>query len=148
MHLELLLLKLFRKKIVVTFQGSDARQSDYCKENYEFTYFNHPYYTDQPNFDKQKRQKIAIFNKYADLIYTTNPDLMNILPKRSKFRPYTKLDFRYITPAYSELSSGETIRIIYAVALEKSGKLTVLLFVFLFQIFLINVRQKWIVTKT
>lgn len=40
MSIELRILKLLKKKIVVTFQGSDGRQPDFCVENYKFTYFN------------------------------------------------------------------------------------------------------------
>lgn len=116
MNFELSILKLLRKKIVVTFQGSDARQADYCKENYKYTYFNHPYFKKRYNKkeDINKRYKIAIFDKYADLIYTTNPDLKNVLPDRTIFRPYTKLDFRLIKPVYKEYNTVRPIVIVHA----------------------------------
>lgn len=114
MHLELSILKIFRKKIVVTFQGSDSRQADFCRKNYEITYFNNEYYDKLILYDQNKRKKIEIFNKYADLIYTINPDLMNVLPKRTCFRPYTKLDYRTINPVYSSYEHGEKIIICHA----------------------------------
>lgn len=116
MNIELLILKLLRKKIVVTFQGSDARQANYCKENYEFTYFNHSYFQDRNSKkeDNNKRKKIAIFDKYADLMYTTNPDLKNVLPNRTIFRPYTKLNFRLIKPVYMEYKTVRPFVIIHA----------------------------------
>lgn len=114
MNFELFLLKLLRKKIVVTFQGSDARQADYCKENYEFTYFNHPFYSNFETLDEKKRIKISIFDRFADLIYTTNPDLKNVLPDRTVFRPYTKLDFRSIIPVYMKYNIEKPTVIIHA----------------------------------
>jgi len=115
MHLELIFLKIIGKKIVVTFQGSDARQMDYCLKNYKYTYFNNVFYKKRPkNMDKRIRQKIEIFDKYADLIYTTNPDLKNVLPFRTKFRPYTKIDITSIKPFYSDYLSLEPLRILHA----------------------------------
>lgn len=114
MHVELSILKITKKKIFVTFQGSDSRQADYCKKNYKITYFNNKYYNSAKFLDKNKRKKIEIFNKYADVIYTINPDLINVLPKRTKFRPYTKLDYRNIKPVYSKYDNEDKIIICHA----------------------------------
>jgi len=89
---DLPILKFFKKKIVVTFFGDDARQKDYCVNNYKYTFareVKEGYYLQ--HLDDNKKLKINRFNKYADEIYYTNPDLMNFLPSRSKFLPYTSI---------------------------------------------------------
>ena len=35
-----------------------------------------------------------MFAKYADLIYTLNPDLCHVLPARAQFLPYAHVDLR------------------------------------------------------
>ena len=88
-HLDMAILKKFRKGIVITYQGSDVRQIDYCVKHYEIS----PYSQEDISYaDNIKREKVKIANKYADRIYALNPDLLNVLPERSEFRPYSKLD--------------------------------------------------------
>lgn len=112
MHAELLILKIFRKKIVVTYQGDDARQKDYCLEHHQYTYFRDESFMKKESNDHRKRVRIAIFDKYADLIYTLNPDLLSVLPKRTKFRAYTQLDIVNTLPVYTD--NYEKLKIIHA----------------------------------
>ena len=92
---DLPLLKMMGKGIVVTYQGDDARQSDFCLANFE----NSPagevelgYYS--PELDAHKRYRIASFAKYADRIYALNPDLLHVLPNQAQFLPYSHVDLR------------------------------------------------------
>ncbi len=86
------LLKFFNKKIVVTFQGDDIRQGDYCRNNFEITFATHVsqnYYTHRS--DLIKRRKVAKFNKFADRVYSLNPDLLYLLDSSAKFLPYSHI---------------------------------------------------------
>ena len=88
-------LKRAGKGIVVTFQGDDARQGDYCRTHFRI----HPadevepgYY--HPDVDSHKRKRIARFDAFADRIYSVNPDLLHVLPDRASFVPYASVDPR------------------------------------------------------
>lgn len=81
------------KGILVTFQGDDVRQGDYCLRNFRIStaHFVEPdYYTTRS--DVAKRKLITKFDQYADFIYYLNPDLGYILPERAKFMPYAHVD--------------------------------------------------------
>lgn len=81
------LFKALGKKIFVTYQGDDARQGDYCRKNFAINFA-----TEDDAFslaaDESRRRKIAVFDRYADGIYSLNPDLLHVLPERAKFIPY------------------------------------------------------------
>jgi glycosyltransferase involved in cell wall biosynthesis len=98
-------LKRAGKKIVVTYQGDDARQGDFCRAAFEISpaaEVEPGYYTAES--DERKRHSIARFERYADRIYALNPDLMHVLPPRAEFLPYANVDLREWTPsALSEL---------------------------------------------
>lgn len=75
------------KRIVVTFQGSDARQArvggrlvDAVPERFT------------PELDAARRQTIAAFDRYAHAIFFLNPDLADVLPERGVFLPYASVD--------------------------------------------------------
>lgn len=90
------------KAIFVTFQGDDARQGDYCRRNYSIHFANEVgpgYYSDTT--DGWKRERIKVFNKYADVIYAVNPDLLHVLPKKAKFLPYSGVDLNVWRPVWS-----------------------------------------------
>ena len=86
---DLPLLKGRGKGIAVTYQGNDARQGDYCRANFSISPAGaeaaHHY---SPDSDAMKRERIAVFEEYADRIYALNPDLLHVLPKRAQFLPY------------------------------------------------------------
>lgn len=84
------------KGIVVTYQGSDARQRDYCLANHEITFVGDVY---SANADAPKRRRIAKFGRYADRIYALNPDLISMVP-RAEFVPYANVDPRGWEPVY------------------------------------------------
>lgn len=100
---DLRIAKLLRKVVAVTYQGDDARQADYCKKNYPIHFVHEVsknYYSEKA--ERLKRKRIKTFDKYADLIYAVNPDLMNVLPKRTKFMPYASVDPKLWTPVWSD----------------------------------------------
>ena len=104
--------KFFRKAnkvIAVTYQGGDSRQADYCLKNYETTFYTEDIVKAEKANDEMKRFRISFFDRYADLIYSTNPDLLNILPERAKFRPYTKLQPDEWEPCYSDYKKEKTV---------------------------------------
>jgi len=90
--IDLTYLKKKNKGIFVTFQGSDARIASYCVQNHEITYFNENDVLKGKRNERLKLRRIKKFDAYADGLYTTNPDLLSILPERTKFRPYTKIN--------------------------------------------------------
>lgn len=112
---DLCLLKIFRKGIVVTFQGDDARQRDYCKEHFEVTFVNdvpENYYS--PSNESFKKWKITMFEKYADRIYALNPDLLYVLPKKAQFLPYGHVNIDEWQPNYLEGLEKRSILVVHA----------------------------------
>jgi hypothetical protein len=90
---DLALLKRAGKGIIVTFQGDDARQGDVLRTYAEWDpalEAGPGYYS--PASDAHKRWRIAEVDKYADIIYALNPDLLRVLPARAKFMPYANVD--------------------------------------------------------
>lgn len=81
---------LLRKKVIaVTYQGDDARQGDISLKLFPFSIANEVednYYSEYS--DKRKKRRIELFDRYADLIYALNPDLLHVLPSRAVFMPY------------------------------------------------------------
>lgn len=105
-------LKYFKNKgkvIAVTFQGSDARQARYCVDNYETTFYTEKDAFEQKEDDERRAFRIKFYDENADLIYAINPDLMNVLPARAKFRPYTKLQPEEWVPHYSNYQKERTV---------------------------------------
>lgn len=75
------------KRIVVTFQGSDARQARVGGRLVEavperFT----------PELDLARQRTIAAFDRYGHAIFFLNPDLADVLPERAMFLPYASVD--------------------------------------------------------
>ena len=75
------------RRIVVTFQGDDARQAsvggrlvDAVPERYT------------PELDAIRRRTIAAFDRHAEEIFFLNPDLADVLPARATFLPYASVD--------------------------------------------------------
>lgn len=94
---------LKHKVIAVTFQGDDARQGDYCRRNFDISIANElgdEYYP--PVADALTRERIAKFDRDADLIYAVNPDLLWVLPQRARFVPYAHLDIQEWQPVDKE----------------------------------------------
>lgn len=91
------------KVVAVTFQGDDARQGDFCREHFPVHFVREVdarYY--RPGTDEFKRERIARFERYADLVYSVNPDLMHVLPGKAQFMPYASVDPRIWKPAFAQ----------------------------------------------
>ena len=84
---DLPLLHLLGKRIVVTFQGDDARQA---KVGGKLVRAVPERYT--PELDAARRRTIAAFDRYAEAIFFLNPDLADVLPERASFLPYASVD--------------------------------------------------------
>lgn len=113
---DLHLLKRAGKGIVVTFQGDDARQGDFCRAHYRITFADEvegDYYA--PGSDAQKRWNIRTFDRFADRIYAVNPDLLRVLPPRAEFLPYSHVDLEEwkSLPALGQ-RPGHRLRILHA----------------------------------
>jgi glycosyltransferase involved in cell wall biosynthesis len=99
---DLPVLKAMGKGIVVTFQGDDARQGDYCAAHFAINAVNEVepgYYTGAA--DAHRRHRIAQIARYADRIYALNPDLLHVLPRQAQFLPYASVDPRQWQPSIS-----------------------------------------------
>lgn len=96
---DLWILKKLGKTIYVTYQGDDARQKDYCLQHFKITFMKYvPKNYNLPGSDEYKRWSISQFDKYADEIFSVNPDLLNVLPASAKFIPYTNIDIQEWIP--------------------------------------------------
>lgn len=98
-QVDLPLLRRAGKAIFVTFQGDDARQGDVSAQfpvNGAVEAGPAHY---SPASDRDKRRRIARFDRHADGIYALNPDLLRVLPARAEFLPYANLDPRAWQPA-------------------------------------------------
>lgn len=112
---DLPLLKRAGKGIVVTFQGDDIRQGDYCREHFPIHFANEvhaDYYP--PEVDPLKRRWIETFDRYADRIYTVALDLGHVLPPRAQFLPYCHVDFRDWQPVYPTTPAGGKLTVMHA----------------------------------
>lgn len=86
---DLQLLRRLGRRIVVTFQGDDARQAvvggllvEAVPEHYT------------PELDAARQRTIQAFDRYAHAIFYLNPDLAQVLPERASFLPYASVDPR------------------------------------------------------
>lgn len=115
-HLDLCLLKLFGKKVFMTYQGCDVRQrtksmsetvsackSDECSHGWC-----------SARTDAIRRRNISKVCRYADKVFCVNPDLIPFVPN-SEFLPYAPLfleDIEAFKPG-GKRSSGR-LRILHA----------------------------------
>lgn len=111
---ELYLLKLFGVKIYVQYQGDDARQGDYSVSNYliNFAKFLPESYYNRKS-DDLKRKRIKLMDGVVEKIYALNPDLMNVLPLRAEFLPYSHIDLKDWVPVCNKME-GRPLRVGHA----------------------------------
>lgn len=86
---ELNLYRLFRRAMLVHYQGDDARQGDVCLAKFDHSvaqYVDQGYYT--PESDELKRRMIKRMDKYCQKVYAVNPDLLYVLSEKAQFVPY------------------------------------------------------------
>lgn len=112
--LELNYLKFRKKPIFVTYQGDDARQGGFCQEHFKYNIADH---VDDDRYhpcrDKEKMWRIRRFSKYAEKIYTVNPDLLYVLPPGSEFVPYSHISLDDWQPVYSQMEK-RPLRFVHA----------------------------------
>jgi hypothetical protein len=111
---ELYLLKLMSKPVFVTYQGDDARQGGYCLEHFKIsiaTQVDSSYYNVKS--DNFKKRSIIRLAKFADQIYSLNPDLLHVLPLNAKFIPYSHIFLDDWLPVYTQLES-RPLRVLHA----------------------------------
>ncbi len=108
-------LKRKGRKIVVTYQGDDARQWDYCREHCEWTHAREaePVYI-RHSQDEGVRYRVARFAKYADLILAVNPDLLAVLPSSSCFFPYAWPDLSNWKFTGVETGTARPLKVLHA----------------------------------
>ena len=104
--IEIFINKMLNNKIIFIYAGDDARQSKYCLENFNISpahsLLGTSYYSEKK--DKIKKFNIRNMDKIANSIYAHNPDIMNVLPKRTTFLPYP---YRFISKAKKEYPVGK-----------------------------------------
>jgi glycosyltransferase involved in cell wall biosynthesis len=90
--LHLIDLPFYEGKIVVTYNGCDARQKYPTINRVPFSACHqedcYQGICNNNARDEMKRLRIAKFDQYAHAVFAVNPDLLNFLPKRAKFLPY------------------------------------------------------------
>lgn len=103
-NFEVGLCRLLDKKIFIQYQGDDARQGDYCRENFKINFANRvgeDYYNSAS--DSGKRKSIAFYGKKASKIYALNPDLLHVLPESAEFLPYSNISLVDWSVHYNQL---------------------------------------------
>jgi len=116
-RIEISLLKLFKTKVFVQYQGSDARQKDYCRSHFQVMLPAHArsYTWEDRLRDETKREQIKRLEQMAQGIYSLNPDLMHALPLHTKFLPYCHVDLTVWKPLPRQASHfKEKLRIGHA----------------------------------
>lgn len=89
---DLAYLKALGKGLVVTFQGCDVRQLGSCVDRFGVNACSCCSTPCSRELDAHKARIVAGFGKYADVLYSLNPDLMWDLPERTEFLPYATID--------------------------------------------------------
>ncbi|HNC82018.1 MAG TPA: glycosyltransferase [Nitrospira sp.] len=113
-RLEMAYVRLLRKRIFVTYQGDDARQGDFSLEHFPISIASEVeegYYS--ATSDAFKRRNIALLCSMASQVYSVNPDLLYVLPKKARFIPYSHVFLNEWVPTYS-LDEGRPLRILHA----------------------------------
>lgn len=112
--LELLILKLRGVKLVVVYQGDDARQSDTCLSLFRYSMaaqigINRL----TKRKDRFRRKQIKLLSFFCDQIYALNPDLMHVLPASTVFLPYLHVPVADVTPVYP-MVEDRPLRIVHS----------------------------------
>jgi len=97
---DLPLLRAAGKKIVMTWQGDDARQGDVSRRLFDVSIaqrVNHTYYNTVS--DSWKRRAMRKIDRHAHKLFALNPDLLHVLPRRAEFLAYANIDVQALQPA-------------------------------------------------
>jgi glycosyltransferase involved in cell wall biosynthesis len=96
-HPDVPFLHRFGKKIVMTYQGDDIRQRDFCLKHFAITFHREADYNSgvhPERLDAIKRRKLNKIAAYTSRIFAVNPDLLHVLPAGAEFLPYANVDIR------------------------------------------------------
>jgi glycosyltransferase involved in cell wall biosynthesis len=110
-------LKSRGKGIVVTYQGCDVRQRGYSISTFPISACAEPdCYGGVCNskVDARRQADARRFDRYADAMFALNPDLLNVLPDRARFLPYTTVDTDEWRPSGSPRPEGGSFKILHA----------------------------------
>lgn len=91
-YLELPLLKRLNKRLIMTFQGCDARFKGESQRTFPISACAEctvPWCT--PRMDKVRQRRIMKAAAYVDQMFALNPDLLHFLP-HAEFLPYASID--------------------------------------------------------
>jgi glycosyltransferase involved in cell wall biosynthesis len=90
--LHLIDLPFYKGKIIVTYNGCDARQKYPTISRVPFSACHqrdcYQGICNNGTLDEMKRLRIAKFEQYAHAVFAVNPDLMHFLPQKAIFLPY------------------------------------------------------------
>ncbi|MEP7196483.1 MAG: hypothetical protein ABI851_08175 [Saprospiraceae bacterium] len=101
-------------KLVFTYNGDDARMNYSVVDGIDFNEYLRDYTITKAHFNKNRRlQKIKKVDRYAHHIFAVNPDLMNFLPERTSFLPYTMCNF-YTIEKVNKRFDKENFTIVHA----------------------------------
>lgn len=96
---ELTILLARRVRVVVIFQGDDARQGDVQRQKFTNSIAHHVpqgYYTLAG--DRRKRRLIARLRRFNTQLMALNPDLLCLLGPEAQFLPYSHIDLQQWAP--------------------------------------------------
>jgi glycosyltransferase involved in cell wall biosynthesis len=113
-RIELAYVRFLGKVVFVTYQGDDARQGDYSLQHFPVSIARQV----SPGYyciasDRFKRRSIAVMDGLASEIYSVNPDLLHVLPRRAHFMPYGHIFLEEWVPSYTQAHLGP-LRIVHA----------------------------------
>lgn len=101
--IEVSILQILCKPIFIQYQGDDARQGRFCRENFAVTFANQvdsSYYNESS--DNAKKKSIAFYGRRATRIYALNPDLLHVLPSSAEFLPYSHVSVKDVSPVFNQ----------------------------------------------
>ena len=107
-YFDVRILNTLGKKIVATYHGCDARQSDYTIDHFDICSCKESSCREVGLCNRQlnikKRRNIKKLGQYAKRIFALNPDLLYVLPKQTEFCPYASVDLSYWVPVPQKLN--------------------------------------------
>lgn len=109
----LAVLRATGKRLVVTYQGNDARQGAFSRKNFAISIASevgNDYYSTYG--DLLKRVRIWTVGSFCHHIFALNPDLLRVLPPKARFLPYAQIDPTVYTD--SDHGRGENRIVLHA----------------------------------
>jgi len=111
-YADLKLAKRLGKKVFMTFQGCDARQSDLSEARNEITMCREGFCQSRPvcraQLDSQRREVISRIVPLADRVFVLNPELVHHVPQ-AVFMPYASVDIESFSPVWPKTEGPITI---------------------------------------